>query len=148
MSEGDEFGGRVICLFDGECGFCRSMVRWLLRRDRKDRLRFAPLAGAKAAAFLGRHGYAAPDAAISGNTIVVVRDAEGAPEEVLMRSDAVVALLSELPQPWMTVAAVLRHVPQPVRNWGYRLIARGRHRISGQIESCPLPTAEERRWFL
>jgi predicted DCC family thiol-disulfide oxidoreductase YuxK len=65
-----------------------------------------------------------------------------------MRSDAVVALLQELPWPWRTVGKALELIPRPVRDLGYRLIARWRYRIWGRLESCPLPTAEERARFL
>ena len=35
-----EIGGRLLVVFDGRCGFCNRAVRWFLRRDRRDRLRF------------------------------------------------------------------------------------------------------------
>ena len=38
-------GGRHVVFYDGVCGLCDRTVRFLLRRDRRDRLRFAPLQG-------------------------------------------------------------------------------------------------------
>ena len=35
--------GRVLVLFDGNCALCNGVVRWLIRRDRLDRLRFVPV---------------------------------------------------------------------------------------------------------
>jgi predicted DCC family thiol-disulfide oxidoreductase YuxK len=67
---------------------------------------------------------------------------------VLVRSNAVLALLGELPQPWPSVAAALGWIPRPLRDLGYRLIACWRYRIWGRLESCPLPTPEERVRFL
>ena len=138
--------GRMLVIFDGRCGLCNRAVRWFLVRDRRDRLRFAASEGALVAGILERHGVTAwgtgPD------TILVVRDAGGAAEQVLARSEAVRALLRELPQPWPAVGAALGWVPRPVLDLGYRLIARWRHRIGGRLESCPTPTAEERRRFL
>jgi predicted DCC family thiol-disulfide oxidoreductase YuxK len=67
---------------------------------------------------------------------------------MLVRSDAVVALLGELPQPWPSIAAILRWLPRPLRDLGYRLIARWRYRIWGRLESCPIPASEERQRFL
>lgn len=119
-----------------------------MRHDRNDRLRFAPLASEKAAALIGRPGHAAPAEALAGDSIVVVRDSEGAEQDVLTRTDAVAALLDELPQPWPAAAAVLLSIPRPVRDWGYRLVARWRSRLGGGAESCPLPTAEERSRLL
>jgi len=57
-------------------------------------------------------------------------------------------LLRELPSPWPAAAAALRLVPRPLRALGYRLVARWRYRIWGRLESCPLPTTEERERFL
>ena len=81
-------------------------------------------------------------------TIVVVRDVGLATESVLVRSDAVVALLKELAQPWPWIGVALSWIPRGVRNWGYRIVARWRYRIWGRLESCPVPTAEERGRFL
>jgi predicted DCC family thiol-disulfide oxidoreductase YuxK len=81
-------------------------------------------------------------------TILVVRDTGGAAESVLVRSDAVVALLRELPRPWPWVGVALRLIPRAVRDLGYRLVARWRYRIWGRLESCPVPSAEERERFL
>jgi predicted DCC family thiol-disulfide oxidoreductase YuxK len=72
----------------------------------------------------------------------------GPAERVLARSEAVLALLAELPRPWPAVAAALGWIPRPLRDLGYRLIARWRYRIWGRLESCPVPTAEERKRFL
>lgn len=148
VSRVDQPGGRVLCLFDGQCGLCNRTVRWLLRCDRRNRLRFAPIASPQAAELLKRHGYATPDQALEANTIFALRQRSGSSEALLMRSDAVAALLAELPRPWPAVAFVLRSIPRPVRDWGYRLIARERYRIGGRQEICPLPTAKESRRFL
>jgi len=67
---------------------------------------------------------------------------------VLARSEAVLALLRQMPRPWPGVAAALGWIPRPARELGYRLIARWRYRIWGRVESCPLPTANERQRFL
>jgi predicted DCC family thiol-disulfide oxidoreductase YuxK len=144
VEESIDIGGRVLVLFDGHCGLCNGAVRWLLRRDRGDRLRFLALESEKAAGVLARHGM---DGARL-ETMVVVRGVGGAGESLLVRSDAVVALLRELRWPWPGVGAVLGWGPRPVRDWGYRLVARWRYRIWGRLESCPVPTAEERGRFL
>ena len=144
----DGIGGRVLVIFDGHCGFCNGCVRWLLERDRRDRLRFASFERAEAAGLLRRHGQEAAGGRSGAGTILVVRGAGRAAEEMLRRSDAVAALLRELPRPWPSVAAALAWIPRPVRDLGYRLVARWRYRIRGRVESCPLPAAEERERFL
>jgi predicted DCC family thiol-disulfide oxidoreductase YuxK len=146
MNSLEEHGGRLLVIFDGHCGLCNRSVRWLLRRDRADRLRFAASESPKVAGLLERHGI--PAAAPGPSTLLAVCDAGGPAERVLLRSQAVLALLAELPRPWPAVAAALAWLPRPVRDLGYRLIARCRYRIWGRLERCPLPAPEQRERFL
>jgi len=148
MNNIPEFGGRLLVIFDGQCGLCNRTVRWLVRRDSQDRLRFVAFEPAKAAGLLARHGIGAPDPESGPATILVVREFGQPAEHVLARSEAVLALLAELPCPWPTVKTALRWIPRPLLDLGYRLIACWRYRIWGRLESCPLPTAEERARFL
>jgi predicted DCC family thiol-disulfide oxidoreductase YuxK len=143
-----ELGGRLLVIFDGHCGFCNRTVRWFLRRDKRDRLRFVASQSERVADLMARHGYAATDLETGPNTILVVRDADGPDERVLVRSDAAVAMLEVLPGPWAGLGRVFSWVPRAVRDWGYRLIARWRYRIWGRLEMCPLPTPAERGRFL
>jgi len=142
----ENLGGRLVVIFDGHCGLCNRLVRWLLRRDQRDRMRFAASESPNVAELLARLGFAATETAPS--TLVVVRNAGEQEEELLVRSDAAVALLLELPQPWPAVGVALSWVPRPVRNLGYRLVARWRFRIWGRLQSCPLPTEANREKFL
>jgi predicted DCC family thiol-disulfide oxidoreductase YuxK len=143
-----ELGDRLVVVFDGHCGLCNRTVRWLLRRDRRDRLRFLASESEIAAALLVRHGINRPDAKSGPTTILTVLNFGDPAERVLARSEAVLALLAELPQPWPAVAAALGRVPRPLRDLGYRLIARWRYRIWGRLEVCPIPGADERARFL
>jgi len=141
-------GDRLLVIFDGHCAFCNRSVRWLLAHDRNDRLRFAPSESPKLAALLARHGFQAPAEAAALGTILAVRNTGAAAETVLGHSDAVLALLHELPQPWPGIGSALGWIPRTVRDLGYRLIARSRNHIWGRLESCPVPTPEERERFL
>ena len=148
VSELDTIGGRLLVIYDGHCGMCNGWVRWLLPRDRRDRLRFAPYQSEKVAGLFARHGVPAHSETSGPATILVVRDAGGSTERVLVRSDAVIAVLRELPRPWPAAAVALRCVPRPLRDLAYRLIARWRYRIWGRLASCPLPAPEHRERFL
>ncbi len=100
------------------------------------------------AGLLARHGINSLDSKSSPATIMVVLDAGGPAERVLARSEAVLALFGQLLRPWPAVATALGWIPRPVRDLGYRLIARWRYRIWGRLESCPVPTDDERQRFL
>ncbi|MDR3775289.1 MAG: DCC1-like thiol-disulfide oxidoreductase family protein [Terracidiphilus sp.] len=139
-----ELDGRLLVVYDGQCGLCDRSAHWLLRRDRGDRLRFAVSESPRVAELLARHGFSAA----GPETVLVVRDAGGPQEQVLARSEAVVALLGELPRPWPWLAVGLGWIPRAVRDVGYRLVARWRYRLWGRLESCPVPTPAERERFL
>ncbi len=141
-------GDRLVVVFDGHCGLCNRTVRWTIRRDQRDRLRFVASESAIAAELMARHGISLPDAESGPTAILVVMNFGNPAEQMLTQSDAIVALLAELPRPWPTVATILRWIPRPLRDMGYRLVARWRYRIWGRLEICPIPGANEKARFL
>jgi predicted DCC family thiol-disulfide oxidoreductase YuxK len=146
VSSHTNIGARLLVVFDGHCVLCNHAVRWLLRRDRCDRLRFAAFSSPTIAPLLARQQGVAPNA--GPGSILVVRDADGPAEQLLLRSTAVLALFAELPRPWPAIASALRWIPRPVRDLAYRFVARCRYRIWGRLTSCPIPTSEEQGRYL
>jgi len=142
-----ELGDRLLVVFDGHCGFCNGWVRWLTRRDRRDRLRFAASQSAIGEALLAPHPDLLEPSGTPG-TVLVFRNPLDPRQQPLTRLAATLAVLGELPHPWPTVAAALGWIPDSLSDPVYRLVARWRYRIWGRLESCPLPTAEERARFL
>jgi predicted DCC family thiol-disulfide oxidoreductase YuxK len=136
--------GRLLVVFDGECGLCNRSIRWMLRRDTNDRLRFAPSSAPAIAELLARRQVPAA----SPDTILVFSQVDGANERMYVRSDAILACLRQLSQPWPTLAATISLVPGPLRDLVYRFVARIRYRIWGRYDFCPLPTPEEQRHFV
>jgi predicted DCC family thiol-disulfide oxidoreductase YuxK len=138
--------GRLLVIFDGHCGLCNRSVRWLLVRDREDRLRFVASESAQVAEWLALYGFG--EAGPAPGTILVVRGLGGPAERILARSNAILEVLGELPRPWPAVATALGWIPRPLRDLAYRLIARWRYHIWGRLETCPLPAAGDRQRFL
>ena len=132
-----------IILYDGVCGLCNRLTRFVLARDRPGRFRFAALQSAFASEILARHGRDPRDL----DTLYLVI-AHGRPEErLLQKSDAALWILRELGGPWRAAGA-LRVVPRWVRDLGYDLVARIRYRLFGRYDSCPLPEPRHRARFL
>jgi predicted DCC family thiol-disulfide oxidoreductase YuxK len=131
-----------LVLFDGVCGFCDGAVNWLMDRDSRARLRFAPLQGAVAAELRARH----PEIPEDIDTFVYVEVRDGA-EVVYLRSRAIIEACSQLARPpaWLRW---LRLVPRPLADLGYRLFASQRYRLFGKRDACRIPSAEERSRFL
>jgi predicted DCC family thiol-disulfide oxidoreductase YuxK len=148
MSDFENLGNRLLVIYDGVCGLCNRSVRWSLTRDRNDRLRFVPSDSPTITALLFRHGLDPAIATGNSGTLLVAQSLGTPGECLLIRSDAVLAVLSALPSPWPAFAAVARIIPRPLRDFGYRLMARFRYRIWGRLDACPIPTAEERARFL
>lgn len=131
-------------LYDGVCGLCDRWVGWLLKRDRRRALLFAPLQGLTAAQVRARH----PELPAADDTLLVV-EAPGTPaERVRTLSDGALATLARLNGFWGVAAALLRLVPPPLRDPVYRAVARRRHRWFGRLAACRVPAAEERARFL
>ena len=147
MKEMEGIGNRLLVVFDGYCGLCNGLVRWLLHRDKQDRLRFAASASPAVAQLIERHAELLEPNGVPG-TVLVFRNPFKADEQLWVRFKGTLVVLRELPQPWPAVAVVLGWIPDFLSDPIYRLIARWRYRIWGRMESCPLPTPEERAKFL
>ena len=138
----NEFG--PIILYDGVCGLCNSLVQFLLKHDKRSRLRFASLQSDFAAKVLRRHGIDAKDL----DTVHVVENYEQPNEQVLQRSDAILRAGSELGGFWSVSAATARVVPRALRDVIYRFVARNRYRVFGKYDTCMLPEPNQRSRFL
>ncbi|HWG91812.1 MAG TPA: DCC1-like thiol-disulfide oxidoreductase family protein [Candidatus Thermoplasmatota archaeon] len=113
-------------IFDGDCGFCTRAARFVEKRDPRGRLTVLAAASPEAAARLDAAGLTETAA----DTIVLF---EG--PRVSLRSTAALRVARRLRWPWPLLAALLV-VPRPLRDAVYRLVARHRHRLSGQGSSC------------
>jgi len=127
-----------IILFDGVCNLCNRSVDVVIRHDRKRVFRFASLQSPVAQIRLQRLGYARNPT----ESIVLIEGDRHSTE-----STAVLRIATRLPWPW-PLLAVFWLIPRPLRDWGYRLVAKNRFRWFGQRSQCRIPTAEEQSLFL
>jgi predicted DCC family thiol-disulfide oxidoreductase YuxK len=130
-----------VLLYDGVCGLCNCLVRFVLQRDSRAHFRFASLQSAYAARILQRHNLVPNDL----DTVYVVQESG---ERLEARSDAVISVLRELGGFWAAIAVGLRILPKSLRDWGYGVVARRRYRVFGKYESCPLPEKKYQDRFL
>ena len=130
-----------LVLYDGVCGFCDGAVRWLLARDPRGRLCFAPLQGETAAGLRRLH----PQTPLDLETLVLV-ETTGASSRVFLRTDALWRVCAELAGPWRLLAW-LRWLPRGLRDFGYGLFVPLRYRLFGRLGVCRIPDAAERARF-
>jgi predicted DCC family thiol-disulfide oxidoreductase YuxK len=132
-----------VLLYDGDCGFCSETVQFILRHERRQTLRFAPLQGAFGAAVLVRH----PTLRGQDSVVWLEPSHAGTPELVLIRSDAVLRVSGYLGGLWR-VAVAARVIPRSWRDACYDFVARRRHRIPGLSSSCLRPDAANEDRFI
>lgn len=117
----------LLVLYDGDCAYCNGWVNWIRRRDTRGLFRYAALASPEGADLRTRHGIPTHI-----DSVVLVQG-----EHAFVKSDAAWRILASLPG-LTTAARMLRFIPRPLRDLGYDLVARNRHRL-GMQDSCELP---------
>jgi predicted DCC family thiol-disulfide oxidoreductase YuxK len=125
-----------IIFFDGVCGLCNSFVNFIIRKDKHNRLLFAPLQGETVAKELNiKMGQ-------SFDTVIFKRNGK-----LYFKSGAGLRILYTLGGIWK-MAIVLLILPPFFRNFIYDIIANNRYKWFGKKESCRIPSKEERAKFL
>ena len=135
-----------IVLYDGVCGLCNRLVRFIIRRDSNAIFRFASLQGAFASRILASHHLNPGD--LDTVYVVVAQNSEHPGELILSRSDAALFVLKQLGGLYKPAAFLLQMLPRFLRDLVYNMVARRRYRIFGRFETCPLPGAQDRGRFV
>lgn len=130
-------------LYDGVCGLCDRLNRFVLRRDRRDTFRFASLQGATGRGWAARMGHDA-DAL---DTVLVVAGFTSETPRLLSRSEAAFFVLRELGGFWRVVAW-LEALPRAWLDAAYDAVARRRYRWFGAFDTCPTPDESVRAKFI
>ena len=133
----------AVIVFDGVCVLCNGWVGFLLPRDRAGRYRFAPMQGDAGRGLLIAHGQDPDDP----RTFLLVEYAGDGSARVSTDSTAVLRVLAGLGGVWRLVL-IGRLIPRPLRDAGYRVIARNRYRWFGRREACMVPDAAIASRFL
>jgi len=127
-----------IVIFDGLCNFCRGVVRFILRRDKKQRFVFVPRESGTARRLMEAH----PVAGGGEDALWVIKG--GKPH---VRSNAALEIVRALPGLWPLLYG-FKILPRPLRDVFYRLLARNRYRLFGRSETPMIPDPEMRDRFL
>src|SRR5215813_5515325 len=132
-----------VLLYDGVCGFCNRTVQIILDRDKRGTLRFAALQSDYGKSVVNRHQILKDVDSLAFIEI----SAETGKERVFVRSTAVLRIAAYLGGLWkLLLIAYL--IPRPLRDVMYDLFAKFRYSIFGKLESCRIPSTEDRSRFL
>jgi predicted DCC family thiol-disulfide oxidoreductase YuxK len=133
-----------VLFFDGVCGLCNRSVDFVLSRDRRGAIRFAPLQGETAKSVLSSE-FRVPSSKTQTFDTIVWLDSSSCE---FVRSAAAVRVLWQIGGIWWLIGWLLWLIPRPLRDIGYRIVAANRYRWFGKKETCRLPSPAERSRFL
>ncbi len=133
-----------VVFFDGVCGLCNRFVDFILSRDRRGAIRFAPLQGETAEQVLSGEWRVTSSETQTFDTIVWLDSSS----RQFVRSAAAVRVLWQIGGVLSLIGWLLWLIPRPLRDVGYRLVASNRYRWFGKKETCRLPSPAERERFL
>jgi len=127
-----------ILLFDGKCNLCNSLVKFVIRKDKNARIRFASLQSDTGKLLLTDAGLNAD----SADTVVYFSS-----DKVFVRSAAVLNLLKDLGGGWILFYSLVI-IPSFIRDFFYNIIAKNRYRIFGRRETCMVPSKDIESRFI
>lgn len=127
---------KAVVFYDDLCGFCNYWVNWILEKDEKQDFYFAALGSEFTEEFSHHFNFKFP-----AETVVVWTEETG----FLLKSNAVIFLL-EVIDPSSFKLKAMKLFPKFLRDLGYSVFAYFRRFFP--INSCELPSLEDRRRFL
>jgi len=127
-----------IILFDGVCNLCNGLVRFIIKRDKAGRFKFASLQSDIGLLWLKRFGMTNDKL----ESVVLIKD-----EKYYLKSTGVLKILRELDGIWKAFYIFII-IPRTLRDFVYNLIAKSRYRIFGKQDTCMIPTPELQDRFL
>lgn len=130
-----------ILFYDGGCGLCHRIVKFILKRDPTGLFHFAPMDGK----FYHEHFSQSVQEKLSEKVVLILTDGR-----VLVGTTAILHIFTKLNQPWPLIAPVLRMIPRTIRDGVYNSISHIRKKL---FEKPPMvcPTADpelEKRFIL
>lgn len=129
----------MIVLFDGVCNLCNSSVRFVEKRDNKDRFRFASLQSEVGRKLTEERGIDTEKV----DSIILINPGVA----YYVKSDAALEIARHL-KGWRWLPFLFSWLPSSLRNPVYDLIARNRYRWFGRQDECMIPTKSQQAKFL
>jgi len=115
-----------ILLFDGFCILCSRLVNFITKRDKKAKFLFISLQSASGQALLKKFGLPTDNF----DSVVYISS-----DKYFLKSSAILHLLKELGGIWK-LFFVFIIVPNFIRDFIYKIIAKTRYKIFGRHNSC------------
>lgn len=131
-------GEPLIILFDGVCNFCNASVLFVIKRNKKKDIFFAPIQSIAGEAILKRYGQPVN---IMRSFIFIENG------KAYNKSTAVLRVCRHMRAIWpLTYGFII--VPKFIRDGIYDFIAGRRYKWFGKRQQCMIPTPELKARFL
>lgn len=127
-----------IVLFDGVCNFCNRIVQFLIKRDKGDHLRFAPLRSDAGRKILKQAHF---DSGYDESVLFIAN------EKIWKGSDAFCQIMRRLPGGWKLFYGLI-FIPRFIRDRVYHFISAHRYQWFGRKDHCMTPPPEWEKKFL
>ncbi len=127
-----------IILFDGVCNLCNSAVNFVIKRDKKSLIQFAPLQSEMAHVSLADRNISAEEM----KSFIFIEEGT-----VYTQSTAALKVCRYLSGLWPLFYGFII-VPRFIRDGIYKWVARNRYKWFGKKDECMIPTPELKAKFL
>jgi len=121
-----------VILFDGVCNLCNSSVNFVIRNDKKEVFKFAPIQSDFGKIALKKHHINSKDT----DSIILIDD-----DNYYIKSSAALYIAKNLSGAYPLLFCFML-VPKFMRNWVYDVVAKNRYKWYGKKENCMIPTPE------
>jgi predicted DCC family thiol-disulfide oxidoreductase YuxK len=130
-----------ILFYDGGCGLCHRVVKFILKHDHREYFHFAPMDGT----YYQTHFTEDERKALSEKVVLILTDGS-----LLLGTSAILHIFTKLDQPWPAFAPLLRIIPTPIRDGVYNAVAHIRKKLFAKPPMvCPTADPElEKRFIL
>ncbi|MDX1604312.1 MAG: DUF393 domain-containing protein [Salinimicrobium sediminis] len=129
---------KKIILFDGVCNLCNKTVQTIIKNDKNDVFRFAPLQSDVARQIINERGIDTANL----DTVILIEPGVA----YYHKSTAAIEIAKHLKgYSWMRI---FKPLPEGFRDGIYSFIADNRYKWFGKKESCMVPTPEQQALFL
>ncbi|MCE2612220.1 DUF393 domain-containing protein [Flavobacteriaceae bacterium D16] len=128
-----------IVLFDGVCNLCNRAIQFIIKRDKADRYRFAPLQSDLGKKLTTERNIDTRKI----DSIILIEPGKA----YYIKAPAALRIGKKFGGLW-GLLAIFEWVPPVISNWVYDLLARNRYRWFGRKEQCMIPSPELKQKFL
>ncbi|WP_299485481.1 thiol-disulfide oxidoreductase DCC family protein [uncultured Allomuricauda sp.] len=130
---------KKIILFDGVCNLCNGAIQFIIKRDKTDTFRYAPLQSEIGEQLIAERAIDTSKV----DSIILIEPGIA----YFTKSDAALRIAQDFGGLWKALA-IFTWIPKTFRDAIYDLVAKNRYKWFGRKDACMIPTPELQAKFL